>query len=558
MAEPERVAQLKAKEKSIPSLDLNPKQLGDLESLLSGAYWPLQGFMNHVEYESVRQEMKMPDGTFLPMPVTLAVPETVASRLQPGSEIALRDPEGVMLAVLTVDDVFLPDLAEESRAVFGTADPAHPGVAQLLAQKDVRYVGGKVEGVQMPVHYDFRDLRLTPAEVHREFRRLGWRKVIGYCPRDLMHRAEHQLTTHLAREFEANLLIMPAVGSREPGDRMHYSRVRALRSLTPKYPAYTAMLALCPQPLVGAGPREAMMQALVFRNYGCTHFIVEPHHASPPLDRNGKTFYPEYAAQELCLAHADDLGIRMVPTKTLVYVEEIEAFVPQLQAPKGARTLSLTADEVQDRLRSGRSLPEWFTFPEVAEEMRRAHPPRHKQGFTVFFTGLSGSGKSTLANVLLVRLMEMGGRPVTLLDGDLVRKHLSSELGFSREHRDLNIRRIGFVASEITKNGGIAICAPIAPYDSIRKENRRRIEQVGGYILVYVSTPLEVCEARDRKGLYAKARAGLIKEFTGVSDPYEVPDDADLVIDTTHIRPEEAVQQVINHLEHQGYIGVNG
>ncbi len=246
----------------------------------------------------------------------------------------------------------------------------------------------------------------------------------------------------------------------------------------------------------------------------------------------------------------------MVPFRQMVYVPALDQYQPDDEVTAGTPTLDISGTELRARLADGREIPEWFTFPGVVQELRRRHPPRQRQGFTVFFTGLSGSGKSTIANVLLVKFLEMGGRPVTLLDGDIVRRHLSSELGFSKEHRDINIRRIGFVASEITKNGGIAVCAPIAPYEAVRQDVRRMIEPAGGFCLVHVATPIEVCEQRDRKGLYAKARAGLVKEFTGVSDPYEAPAKAEVVIDTSALSPAEAAQAIILHLEREGYIGV--
>jgi sulfate adenylyltransferase len=320
------------------------------------------------------------------------------------------------------------------------------------------------------------------------------------------------------------------------------------------YPKGTTLLSLLPLAMRMGGPREAVLHAIIRKNYGCTHFIVGRDHAGPGNDSKGKPFYGPYEAQELLTQIEDELEIRMVPFRMMVYVEELDKYFPVDEVPEGMRGLSISGTELRNRLADGREIPDWFTFSEVAEELRRTHPPRHKQGFTVFFTGLSGSGKSTIAKALMARLLEIGERPVTLLDGDIVRKNLSSELGFSKEHRDLNIQRIGFVASEITKNGGIAICAPIAPYDNIRMYNRNLISSMGGYILIHNATPIEICEQRDRKGLYAKARAGIIKEFTGVSDPYEVPEDAEITIDTTDKTPEEAVQEIILYLEKEGYI----
>jgi sulfate adenylyltransferase len=317
------------------------------------------------------------------------------------------------------------------------------------------------------------------------------------------------------------------------------------------------MLSLLPLAMRMGGPREAVWHAIIRKNYGCTHFIVGRDHAGPGADSTGRPFYPPYAAQQLLRKHEQELGVQMVPFQQMVYVEDLDTYLPEDEVPARTRVLILSGTELRRRLAQGREIPAWFTFTEVAKELQRTQPPRHRQGFTVFFTGLSGAGKSTIANVLLVKFLEMGGRPVTLLDGDIVRKHLSSELGFSKEHRDINIRRIGFVASEITKNGGIAICAPIAPYDNVRKEVRALIAPVGGFVLVHVSTPLDVCEQRDRKGLYAKARAGLIREFTGISDPYEPPPDADVIVDTTDMSPEEAAQEILLHLEREGYVGTN-
>jgi sulfate adenylyltransferase len=369
-----------------------------------------------------------------------------------------------------------------------------------------------------------------------------------------MHRAHQELTLRAAKEHDAHLLIHPVVGMTKPGDVDHYTRVRCYQALLKRYPSDTVALSLLPLAMRMGGPREAVWHAIIRKNFGCTHLIVGRDHAGPGSDSNGNPFYGPYDAQELLREFEEELGVSMVPFRLMVYSGDDDAYMPIDEVPEGKKTLSISGTELRERLASGASIPEWFTYPEVVAELRRSHPPKDKQGFTVFFTGLSGSGKSTVANALMVKLLEIGGRPVTLLDGDLVRRNLSSELGFSKEHRDLNIQRIGFVASEITKHGGIAICAPIAPYDRIRKVVRENVESSGGFILVHIATPLEVCEQRDRKGLYAKARAGIIKEFTGISDPYEVPDDAELVIDTTDITPEEAAKIVLDRLASEGHL----
>ena len=555
MVDSERASRLKEASRDWESWDLTPRQMCDLELLLNGGFSPLSGFLSKGDYEGVCGSMRLGDGTLWPMPITLDVPEDLAAKLEEGSTLALRDAEGVMLAALHVEDIWKPDLAAEAVAVCGTDNSEHPGIAHLLKQTNPVYVGGRLEGLQRPIHYDYRELRHTPAELRAEFAKLGWRKIVAFQTRNPMHRAHQELTLRAAKQVEANLLIHPVVGMTKPGDVDHYTRVRCYQALLPHYPQHTAKLSLLPLAMRMAGPREAVWHAIIRKNYGCTHLIVGRDHAGPGSDSKGNPFYGPYDAQELLQQHEEELGVTMVPFKMMVFVQEKDSYFPVDELPEGTKSLSISGTELRQRLADGKDIPDWFTFSEVAQELRRSHPPRHRQGLTVFFTGLSGSGKSTIANALMTKLLEMGGRPVTLLDGDLVRKNLSSELGFSKEHRDINIRRIGYVASEITKNGGIAICAPIAPYDDIRKENRALIEHGGGYMLVHIATPIEVCEQRDRKGLYAKARAGIIKEFTGVSDPYEEPDDADVVIDTTDVTPEEAAHQIILHLEKEGFIG---
>jgi sulfate adenylyltransferase len=537
-----------------PSWDLGPRQILDLELLANGAFSPLDGFLCRADYESVVATMRLTSGHLWPIPIALDVDEATALGLGPGKSLALRDPEGVMLAALHVEEVWQPDRLEEAQSVYGTASREHPGVARLLDETRPWYVGGRVEALQLPTYYDFRSLRHTPAELRAEFARLGWRKVVAFQTRNPMHRAHQELTFRAAAEAEANLLLHPTVGQTKPGDVDHFTRVRCYQALLRRYPQQTVTLSLLPLSMRMAGPREALWHAIIRKNHGASHFIVGRDHAGPGSDSSGKPFYGPYAAQELLAAHQQEVGVAMVPFRNMVYVENRDRYLPEDEVGTDDRVLSLSGTQLRHRLADGREIPEWFTFAEVAAELRRTHPPRHRHGFTVFMTGLSGAGKSTIANALMIKLLETGGRPVTLLDGDIVRKHLSSELGFSREHRDINIRRIGFVASEITKNGGIALCAPIAPYDRVRKEVRRMVEAGGGFQLVWVATPLGVCEGRDRKGLYAKARAGLVKEFTGISDPYEEPDDADVVLDTTEYTPEEAAQQILLHLERLGYI----
>jgi len=559
LANPERASELKAHSREWPSWDLTARQICDLELLTSGGFSPLRGFMSRSDYEGVCHNMRLASGVLWPMPITLDVTEEFAKTLKPGSsKVALRDPEGVMLAVLHVEDVWQPDRQAEARAVFGTTSTAHPGVDYLLTKSHPWYVGGRVESVQPASHYDFKALRLTPAELRAEFARLGWRRVVAFQTRNPMHRAHVELTFRAAKQVEANLLLHPSVGMTKPGDVDYFTRVRCYQLLLSKYPHGTVKLSMLPLAMRMGGPREAIWHGIIRKNHGCTHFIVGRDHAGPGNDTDGKPFYGPYDAQTLFKKHEADIGVTMVPFNMMVYLENEDRYVPDNEVPKDARVLNISGTELRQRLNEGREIPAWFTYPEVVRELRRSYPPRHKQGLTIFFTGLSGSGKSTIANILLTKFLEVGGRPVTILDGDLVRKHLSSELGFSKEHRDINIRRIGYVASEITKNGGIAICAPIAPYDATRRHVRQLIEPFGGFILVHIATSVDVCEQRDRKGLYAKARAGILKEFTGISDPYEAPKDAEVVIDTAEATQEEAAQEIILHLEREGFIGVNG
>lgn len=554
MADSERASELKARLRDAPSWDLTPRQLCDLELLQNGGFSPLRGFLAQADYESVRDRMRLCDGTLWPIPVTLDVSVELAARLSAGSILAMRDPEGVALAALHVEEMWEPDRELEATAVFGTSDVAHPGVEHLLNGTKPVYVAGSLEGLETPVYHDFRDLRLAPAQLRAIFTKLAWRRVVAFQTRNPLHRAHIELTLRAAKEVDAGLLIHPVVGMTKPGDVDHYTRVRCYKAVMPSYSPGTAMLSLLPLAMRMGGPREALWHAIIRRNYGVSHFIIGRDHAGPGQDRSGKPFYGPYDAQALYSKHASEIGVQMVAFRQMVYVEDRDAYLPEDEVPEGARVLYVSGTEQRRRLNAGDDLPVWFTPPAVAAELRRSYPPRARQGFTVFFTGLSGSGKSTLANILLVKMLELGGRSVTLLDGDIVRKHLSSELGFSREHRDINIRRIGFVASEITKHGGVAICAPIAPYDATRREVRKMVEAFGGFILVHVAAPLEVCEARDRKGLYAKARAGILAEFTGISDPYEQPADAEVVIEDSECTPAESAQRILLHLEREGYI----
>ncbi len=548
---------MKLEAAGLTSWDLTPRQICDLELLMNGGFNPLKGFLSEADYIGVVDTMRLANGTLWPMPITLDVPQAFADKIELGQDIALRDQEGVILGTMTVTDKWLPNKAHEAKMVYGADDLAHPAVNYLHHQAGAVYLGGPVTGIQQPVHYDFRGRRDTPNELRALFRKLGWRKVVAFQTRNPLHRAHQELTFRAAKEAQANLLIHPVVGMTKPGDVDHFTRVRCYEAVLDKYPQATTTMSLLNLAMRMAGPREAVWHGLIRANHGCTHFIVGRDHAGPGKNSAGQDFYGPYEAQELFQKYQSEIGVEMVDFKHMVYVQEKAQYYPANEVPEGCTVLDISGTELRRRLREGLDIPEWFSFPEVVTELRRTSPPRSKQGFTVFFTGLSGSGKSTIANALMVKLMEMGGRPVTLLDGDVVRKHLSSELGFSKEHRDINIKRIGYVASEITKNGGIAICAPIAPYTATRRAVREMVEAYGAFIEVHVATSVEECERRDRKGLYKLAREGKIKEFTGISDPYEAPTTPELRVETENVEVDNCAHQVILKLEAMGLIAAN-
>ena len=540
IASPERTVELKLAALDFASLDINWQQQCDLELLLNGGYSPLTGYMGQADYASVLQNLRLADGRAWPLPLCLQVSATQAGKMKMGDSLALRDGEGFMLAVVTVSELWQADAALEASVQDG-----EPGESW--------YIGGAVEGVSLPMRHDFLALRQTPAEQRAHFVRRGWRQVIAWQARQPLHRAQHAFILRAAVDNEANLLIHPMAGGDPVESADYFSLVRGYRAAIGRFPSATSTLALSPVYARGHGVRATLLGAIVERNYGCTHLIVGGEHATQGQLRRGRDVIAHEDYQHVA-EQIHEIGVGLIPFPRMVYVEDRAQFMAQEEAPKGARVVMLTAEEVARRLQEGVAIPDWYTFPEVLAELQHSHPPRSQQGFTVFFTGLSGAGKSTIARALTTRLMEMGGRSVTLLDGDIVRRNLSSELGFTREHRDINVRRIGYVASEITKNRGIAICAPIAPYTGSRRAVRNMIEPLGGFFEVFVATPIATCESRDRKGLYAKARAGIIKEFTGISDPYEIPERAELSIDTTDLSVDEAVQRVLLKLEHEGYL----
>ncbi len=550
----ERKKELKSLLINYESWTATDRQICDLELILNGGFSPLKGFLNKKDYDSVLKNMRLADGSLWPMPITLDISDEISNKLSQGDKLVLRDMEGFPLAILHIEDMWKPDLKAEAKSVFGTVDETHPAVNYLLNFTNSVYVGGKLEGMTSPKHYDYQGLRDTPSELREQFTKRGWENIVAFQTRNPMHRAHVELTLRAAKEIGANVLIHPVVGLTKPGDVDHYTRVRCYEKVLPKYPKGTVLLSLLPLAMRMGGPREALWHAIIRKNYGCNFLIVGRDHAGPGNDKDGNPFYGPYDAQDLLKEHEVELGLKMVPFKLMVYVEGRAEYRPIDDVAKDTKTLNISGTELRRRLDKGLDIPEWFSYPEVVEELRETRPSLNKRGFTIFFTGLSGSGKSTLANGLMVKFLEDGRRPVTLLDGDVVRTHLSSELGFSKEHRSINVQRIGYVASEITKNFGIAVCAPIAPYEADREAVRKMISHFGGYIEVYVSTSLEVCERRDVKGLYAKARQGLVKEFTGISDPYEEPQNAEIVINSEGTDPEILVQDILLKVEQLGYI----
>ena len=545
---------LKEEYLNYPYWTLNDRQICDLELILNGGFEPLNGFLGKRDFESVINDLRLENGALWPIPITLDVSIEFAELLSNGDSITLKDKEGFSLAIMEISDIWEPDRAKEATLVFGTNDDKHPGVNHLLNESNPIYIGGNLKCIDLPHHYDYKNLRHSPKALKKKFQEMGWNKIVAFQTRNPLHRAHVEMTLKAIKELDANLLIHPVVGMTKPGDVDHYTRVRCYNHVLDRYPDNSAILSLLPLAMRMGGPREALLHAIIRKNYGCTHLIVGRDHAGPGNNKNGKPFYGPYDAQNIIEKYKDEIGIQMVPFKFLVYLPDQDTYKPIDEVPDGVNYKTISGSELRKHLDEGTNIPEWFTYKEVAKELQRSNPPKEKRGFTIFFTGLSGSGKSTLANGLMVKLLENGNRPVTLLDGDIVRTHLSSELGFSKEHRSLNVRRIGFVASEITKNKGIAICAPIAPYKKDRRSNRDLISKLGGYIEVHVSTSIEKCEERDAKGLYKLAREGVIKEFTGISDPYEAPENAEIVIDSSGVKPEKLVDKIYNQIHELGYI----
>ena len=534
-------------------LVLTQRQLCDTESLLNGAFSPLTGFLDRENYTSVLKNMTLSDGTLWPIPIVLDVSAEFANTVEPGSKITLLDHENALVAAMIIDDVWEPDKQLEAKLVFGTDDINHPGVNQLLNHTEQFYLGGSLVGIEPPVHYDFIQHRYSPSRLREELQRRRWSKVIAFQTGNPLHQAQVELISAISKKEEANVVINPALGEDNPETIDNFSIVRCCEEVMSYLPEQTTLLALTTLATRYAGPREVLWHAIIKQNYGFSHMIAGAGHARVRLS-NGEFAYADDAAWKLYQQHKTKLELKIIQAPEMVYNSDKTMYMVADEVREGQTILRMDNKTFYTRLSDGLEIPPWFSFPEVISRIIQAYPPKKERGITVFFTGLSGSGKSTLAKALTVKMLELGNRSVTLLDGDEVRQNLSSELGFSKTHRNLNVVRIGYVASEITKAGGIAICAPIAPYAETRSTVRGMIRKYGGFIEIHVSTPIETCEARDRKGLYAKARQGIIKEFTGISDPYEEPVKPELRIDTTNISAPEAVNSIILKLESQGYI----
>ncbi|MGA7439754.1 MAG: bifunctional sulfate adenylyltransferase/adenylylsulfate kinase [Luteibacter sp.] len=539
---------------ALASVVLDHRHLCDLELLLDGAFSPLDGFMSEADYRAVVDGLRLADGTLWPMPITLDVSEEVAAPLSVGQDIVLRDIQGTALAMLTLSDIFRPDKAREAMGVYGTLDRQHPGVADLLGRGGV-YLGGRLRGLQRPAHHDFTDLRATPREIRAWLAEQDWDRIVAFQTRNPLHRAHVELTRRAMQAVGGKLLLHPVVGRTKDGDIDTYTRVRCYRALLTHYPEGSVKLAVLPLAMRMAGPREALWHAIIRKNFGAGYFIVGRDHAGPGKDASGRPFYALLAAQALVEAHANELGITVLPFAPMVFSPGRQAYVPTDELHEGEAVSDVSGTELRKHLKEGSPIPAWFTYPDIEAILRQRFPQPADRGCAIFFTGLSGAGKSTIAQALMAAILETTGRKVSLLDGDEVRKTLSAGLGFSREDRSANILRIAYVASEVVRHGGIAICAPIAPYAEDRAAARALVEAHGDFIEVHVSTRLEVCEARDTKGLYAQARAGVLKHFTGVSDPYEVPERPELRLDGAELTPALLAARIVDVLRGRELVG---
>jgi sulfate adenylyltransferase len=555
VVEGEEREELIEKSKRLPSIQISARALCDLELLATGAFSPLDRFMRKADYERVLTEMRMQDGTLFPIPITLPIEEEAMPNW--AEQITISDSRNNTIAVMDIEEVYHWDPQREARLVLGTTDPRHPLMSEMGRWGKV-YLSGELKVLNLPLYYDFVELRRTPAQVRAMLDKMGNSNVVAFQTRNPMHRIHEELTKRAAEEIDGSLLIHPVVGMTKPGDVDHYTRVRVYRALTENYyDSSRTVLSLLPLAMRMAGPREALWHAIIRRNHGANHFIIGRDHAGPGNDSHGNPFYGPYEAQAMLAQYGDEIGVKPVEFKMLMYLADEDRYEEVDKVPEGAHTFSISGTQVRDDyLAKGIQLPEWFTRKETSDILQQMYPPRHKQGFCIWFTGLSGSGKSTTAEILTSLLLE-NGKQVTVLDGDVVRTHLSKGLGFSPEDRDTNILRIGFVAGEIARHGGCVIAAAISPYRSTRNEARKMVGEER-FIEVFVDTPIEVCEARDVKGLYARARRGQITGFTGVDDPYEEPVDPEITLKTVETTPEENARRIVAYLEERGFIVPDG
>ena len=547
----DEAAELRSHAATLPSVQLSPRAMCDLELLATGAFSPLDRFMGRDDHRSVVEDMRLADGRLFPIPVPLPAEPTAGVTLD--KEIALRSPNNDLLATMTVEDIYEWSADEVSRKVFGTTDAKHPMVTEMAGWAPLN-LSGPIKVIQLPVHHDFADLRLDPAQTRARLETFGRENVVAFQTRNPLHRVHEELTKRAAESVDGVLMIHPVVGLTKPGDVDHYTRVRTYRALTDEYyDSDRVLLSLLQLAMRLGGPREALWHAIIRRNFGANHLIVGRDHAGPGVDSAGEPFYGPYDAQEAVAEHQDELGVAMVPFQMVAYLPDEDRYEEINKIGKDTKTASISGTQVRDEyLAKGRDLPEWFTRPEVAEILSETYPPMHRQGVCVWFTGLSGAGKTATADVLTNLVMEHG-RQVTVLDGDVVRTHLSKGLGFSKQDRDTNIQRIGFVAGEIVRHGGIAICAAVSPYIATRNEARAMCGS-DRFVEVFVNTPLEVAESRDVKGMYAKARRGEIKGFTGIDDPYEAPPNPEITLDTVEYSAEDNARRIVSHLRERGFL----
>ncbi|TGZ83684.1 ATP-sulfurylase [Ascodesmis nigricans] len=551
-----RRKELQAESETLPALVLTERQLCDLELILSGGFSPLEGFMNEKDYNGVVENVRLASGVLFSIPITLDVSKEQIEELglKAGARVTLRDfRDDSNLAIITIDDIYRPDKAKEALHVLG-GDEEHPAIRYLYNTAKEFYVGGKLEAINKLEHYDHVELRYTPAELRAHFEKLGWSKIVAFQTRNPMHRAHRELTVRAARARQANVLIHPVVGLTKPGDIDHFTRVRVYKALLPRYPNGMAALGLLPLAMRMGGPREAIWHAIIRKNHGATHFIIGRDHAGPGSNSKGQDFYGPYDAQHAVEKYKEEIGIEVVPFQMMTYLPDADDYAPIDEVKPGTKTLNISGTELRRRLRTGTAIPEWFSYPEVVKVLRESHPPRAQQGFTVLLTGYTNSGKDAIARALQVTLNQQGGRSTTLLLGETVRHELSAELGFSREDRHKNLQRIAFVAAELTRSGAAVIAAPIAPFEDSRAQAAKTVEQYGSFFLIHVATPLDHCEKTDKRGVYARARRGEVKGFTGVDDPYEAPAKPHLTVDASKSSVRNIVHQIVLLLESEGLL----